>query len=138
MGIWEEEMESCCNSTSEALPEPVLDGKVSTNHKQDNLSCIIKELLDPSIGLARFKALQKYIYIGEQFYNEASQLNEKINCFETRIRRSYFHVKPLDVSQLENWHHYLDFAELHQDFDWVCFCAILVLVWNLLCSSSLI
>ncbi|URE38834.1 HAT [Musa troglodytarum] len=34
-------------------------------------------------------------------------------------RRNYFHVKPLDSGQLENWHHYLDFVETQGDFDWI-------------------
>ncbi|KAF2282812.1 hypothetical protein GH714_043103 [Hevea brasiliensis] len=116
--IWEEEMESHSNPSMTTSVEPMLDNEVSICYSQDDISCIIKDLLDPSIGSARFKALQKYISIGEQSFQKASQLNEKICYFETRIKRSYFHVKPLDVSQLENWHHYLDFAELHGDFDW--------------------
>ncbi|XP_057997116.1 pre-mRNA-processing factor 39-2 isoform X2 [Hevea brasiliensis] len=116
--IWEEEMESHSNPSMTTSVEPMLDNEVSICYSQDDISCIIKDLLDPSIGSARFKALQKYMSIGEQSFQKASQLNEKISYFETRIKRSYFHVKPLDVSQLENWHHYLDFAELHGDFDW--------------------
>ncbi|XP_043808438.1 uncharacterized protein LOC110604770 isoform X4 [Manihot esculenta] len=116
--IWEEEMESHSKSNMTTSVEPVLDNEVSICYKEDDISCIIKDLLDPSIGSARRKALQKYMSIGEHLYQQASQLNEKINHFETRIKRSYFHVKPVDISQLENWHQYLDFAESHGDFDW--------------------
>jgi pre-mRNA-processing factor 39 len=33
----------------------------------------------------------------------------KISAYEEQIRRNYFHVKPLEKSQLENWKSYLDF-----------------------------
>lgn len=116
---WKEELECQSDSTLEFESEFVLDSEVPTYYKDDDISCVIKDLLDPSIGLARSKALQKYIFIGEQIYKEACQLDEKINGFETQIRRPYFHVKPLDGIQLKNWHDYLNFAEKQEDFDWV-------------------
>ncbi|XP_050231299.1 pre-mRNA-processing factor 39-2 isoform X2 [Mercurialis annua] len=116
--IWEAEMQSCNTSSLMDLSEPILDNEASTHYNQDNIVRIIKDLLDPSIGSARSNVLQKYKSIGELFFQKASMLNEKISCFETHIKRPYFHVKPLDANQLENWHHYLDFAELNGDFDW--------------------
>ncbi|XP_012091896.2 uncharacterized protein LOC105649750 isoform X2 [Jatropha curcas] len=116
--IWKDEMESHGLLNTTISVEPMLDSEASICSNQDDISCIIKDLLDPSAGLERSKALRRYISVGEQFFHEASQLNENISCYETRIKRSYFHVKPLDVNQLENWHHYLDFAESHGDFDW--------------------
>lgn len=110
----------------ESPAEPVLDSKAPIWFKNEEISCIIKDLLDPTAGFAKSKALQKYLLMGELFYKEACQLNEKICCFEANIRRSYFHVKPLDSSQLENWHHYLDFVEMQGDFDWVWFSIILL------------
>uniref|UniRef100_A0A2P2L1A7 Pre-mRNA-processing factor 39 n=1 Tax=Rhizophora mucronata TaxID=61149 RepID=A0A2P2L1A7_RHIMU len=117
VGIWEKEIETHSSSAPEVL-EPVLESEVAACYKRENVSCIIKDLLDLSFGVAKFQALKKYKYIGEKLYQEGSELNDKINCFEAHIRRPYFHVKPLDVSQLENWHHYLDFAETHGDFVW--------------------
>ncbi|KAI9467961.1 MAG: hypothetical protein EXX96DRAFT_597540 [Benjaminiella poitrasii] len=35
--------------------------------------------------------------------------------YEAEIKRSYFHVKPLDRPQLQNWSKYLDFEESQQD-----------------------
>ncbi|KAG7963586.1 hypothetical protein I3843_09G125000 [Carya illinoinensis] len=116
---WGEKMEFPSISAGEESPaEPVLDSKAPIWFKNEEISCIIKDLLDPTAGFAKSKALQKYLLMGELFYKEACQLNEKICCFEANIRRSYFHVKPLDSSQLENWHHYLDFVEMQGDFDW--------------------
>lgn len=127
----EKEMECQSISAVEKLEaEPVLDNKVPICCKNDEISSIVKDLLDPSAGFARSKALQKYRLVGEWLYKEACQLAEKICCFEANIRRSYFHVKPLDASQMENWHRYLDFVEMQGDFDWVSFYIILVLIWT--------
>eukprot|EP00257_Ricinus_communis_P016717 XP_015574974.1 pre-mRNA-processing factor 39 isoform X2 [Ricinus communis] len=116
--VWETEMESCSNCSLTELVELMPDTEASIHYNHDDIICIIKKLLDPSIGSARSKVLQNYKAIGELFFQEASKLNEKISYFETRIKRPYFHVKPLNASQLENWNCYLNFAELHGDFDW--------------------
>ncbi|KAB1208577.1 Pre-mRNA-processing factor 39 [Morella rubra] len=119
VAFWEVEMESKSISAVEKLEaELVLDSKARRGFKNDEISRIIKDLLDLSAGSSRIKALKKYQLIGEWFYKEACQLNELISCFEANIQRSYFHVEPLEASQLENWHHYLDFVEMQGDFDW--------------------
>ncbi|KAJ0016764.1 hypothetical protein Pint_10077 [Pistacia integerrima] len=115
---WKEKFD-CRNSATELQSDLVLESGVPKYFRDDEISAVIKELLEPSVGLARSKAVQKYVLIGEHIYKEACQLDEKIHCFETRIRRPYFHVKPLDGDQLENWHDYLNFAEKQGDFDWV-------------------
>lgn len=99
--------------------EAVFDGEVPRFYGDDEISLVVKDLLDPAIGSGRSKALQRYMCIGKQLYQEACQLDEKIGTFEISISRSYFHVKALDASQLENWHRYLDFVEMQGDFDWV-------------------
>ncbi|GMN43372.1 hypothetical protein TIFTF001_012560 [Ficus carica] len=104
------------NSPSHSL----LDGEVPKSGGADEISCVVKDLFEPSLSFDKSKLLlQKYLSIGECLYQEACQLDEKIRTFETKIRRSYFHVKPLDADQLDNWHHYLDFVEKQGDFDWV-------------------
>lgn len=128
--LWEEEM-GCHGSSTMNQSEPLSNDEVRKGYRKDEISCVVKELLEPSIGLARSKALHKYLSIGESLYREACQLDEKIVTFETNIRRSYFHVKSLDVNQLENWHKYLDFVEMQGDFDWVML-LILVLQGTLL------
>ncbi|XP_073153218.1 putative serine/threonine-protein kinase [Henckelia pumila] len=42
--------------------------------------------------------------IREEIYKRAKEFNSKINGFETTIRRPYFHVRPLNVAELENLH----------------------------------
>ena len=37
--------------------------------------------------------------------------------FEEKVKRSYFHVKPLDLKQLKNWDSYLDFEIAEGDHD---------------------
>ncbi|XP_072069439.1 uncharacterized protein [Arachis hypogaea] len=86
--------------------------------KHDKIYCVIKDMMDSSAGLTRSIALKKYRIIGEQFYQRAHDLDLKISPFEANIQRNYFHVWPLDDSQLQNWHDYLDFVELQGNFDW--------------------
>ncbi|ONI10882.1 hypothetical protein PRUPE_4G074100 [Prunus persica] len=114
----EEEMKCQSSSTVDSQSETVLDSEAPTIYRDDEIALVAKDLLDPPISLERSKALQKYIYVGKQLYQEACRLDETIRTFEINIRRSYFHVKPIDVGQLENWHHYLDFVEIQGDFDW--------------------
>lgn len=118
--IWKVEIESQREGAMELQAESEEVIEVSAHYKDNEIYDIIKLLLDPSTGFVGSKALKKYLSIGEQFYREACQLDEKICCFENCIWRSYFHVKPLDKSQLENWHEYLNFVEVQGDFDWVC------------------
>ncbi|KAK2648546.1 hypothetical protein Ddye_016035 [Dipteronia dyeriana] len=61
--------------------------------------------------------LEKYISIREEMYKKAKEFDSKIIGFETAIKRPYFHVKPLSVAELENWHNYLDFIEREGDFN---------------------
>ncbi|PRQ29351.1 putative tetratricopeptide-like helical domain-containing protein [Rosa chinensis] len=116
--LFEEEMKSQSNSTVDLQSEALFDGEVPRFFGDDEISLVVKDLLDPAIGSGRSKALQRYICIGKQLYHEACQLDEKIGTFEINIRRSYFHVKELDAGQLENWHRYLDYVEMQGDFDW--------------------
>ncbi|KAG2261864.1 hypothetical protein Bca52824_068943 [Brassica carinata] len=98
--------------------DPMEDDLVPTRHSNEEISVVIRDLMGPSSSLAVAKALHAYLSIGEQFYQDSQELKEKISCFETQIRRPYFHVKPLDTNQLDNWHKYLSFAETYGDFDW--------------------
>ncbi|XP_074307984.1 uncharacterized protein LOC141642899 isoform X3 [Silene latifolia] len=114
VSIWEEEtglqegshtgLQSQCESDDETM----MSGNAEISHVTSNL-------LDPS---TRIEALQKYKLIGERYYRKACDLDAKLRKFEQNIHRPYFHVKPLDDSQLENWHQYLDLVEMEGDFDW--------------------
>ncbi|XP_057480000.1 pre-mRNA-processing factor 39-1-like isoform X2 [Actinidia eriantha] len=70
-----------------------------------------------SAGLTEAEELVKYIAIREEMYKKAKEFDSKIIGFETAIRRPYFHVRPLNVAELENWHNYLDFIEGGDDFN---------------------
>ncbi|KAG2719340.1 hypothetical protein I3760_03G262100 [Carya illinoinensis] len=70
-----------------------------------------------SAGLTEAEELQKYIAVREEMYKKAKEFDSKIIGFETAIRRPYFHVRPLNVAELENWHSYLDFMEKEGDFN---------------------
>ena len=70
-----------------------------------------------SAGLTDAEELEKYIAIREEMYKKAKDFDSKIIGFETAIRRPYFHVRPLNVAELENWHNYLDFIERGDDFN---------------------
>lgn len=59
----------------------------------------------------------RYISIREEMYKKAKEYESKIISFELAIRRPYFHVKPLDKPELENWHNYLDFIEAEDDIN---------------------
>ncbi|CAN8295709.1 unnamed protein product [Cochlearia groenlandica] len=61
--------------------------------------------------------LKKYIGTREAMYAKAKEFESKIIGFEMAIRRPYFHVRPLNVAELENWHNYLDFIEGDGDFN---------------------
>lgn len=73
-----------------------------------------------SAGLTEAEQLEKYIAIREELYKKAKEFESKIIGFETAIRRPYFHIRPLDDPELENWHNYLDFIEKEQDISKVC------------------
>lgn len=118
VAIWEEEMKSQ-NSAEEPKLEVDLNNELQASNNDKEICEVIRKLLDSSDGQTRSRELQKYKAIGEQLYKSSCLLDEKILCFESNIRRSYFHVKPLETAQLENWHKYLDFAEEQKDFDWV-------------------
>lgn len=78
-----------------------------------------------SASLKDAEELEKYIAVREELYREAKEFDSKIIGFETAIRRPYFHVRPLNVAELENWHSYLDFIEglgdLNKVFHIFCF-----------------
>ncbi|XP_061362573.1 pre-mRNA-processing factor 39-2 isoform X2 [Gastrolobium bilobum] len=120
LSFLEEGMGSLDNSPKELQSEPCFDGEMPMTMccEDDKIDCIIKDMMDSSVGLTSSIALKKYKIIGEQLYHNACELYSKISSFEANIQRYYFHVRPLDANQLQNWHDYLDFIELQKDFDW--------------------
>ncbi|XVE77979.1 hypothetical protein DITRI_Ditri13aG0107400 [Diplodiscus trichospermus] len=70
-----------------------------------------------SAGSTEAEELEKYVAIREELYKKAKEFDSKILGFESAIRRPYFHVRHLNVAELENWHNYLDFIEREGDFN---------------------
>lgn len=94
----------------------VLDGEAHPND--------VEKTAEPEVSSsteAEDKA--KYVSIREELYRKAKEYESKIINFEQAIRRPYFHVKPLDKPELENWHSYLDFIEREEDINKVCYCS---------------
>ncbi|KAF8392134.1 hypothetical protein HHK36_022476 [Tetracentron sinense] len=83
-----------------------------------------ESLKSASAGLTEAEELEKYITIREEMYKKSKEFDSKIIGFETAIRRPYFHVRPLNGAELENWHNYLDFIERGDDFNKVCKCIL--------------
>nr|UWV21202.1 hypothetical protein [Noronhia emarginata] len=90
----------------------------ASKKNKNEISLVVKDLLDSSDRPIQSKALDRYKSIGNQFYQEACLLDEEIKTFESNIRRRYFQVTPLDDDELTNWHRYLDFIEKQEDLDW--------------------
>nr|GLL45920.1 uncharacterized protein LOC109184621 isoform X3 [Ipomoea trifida] len=114
--ILEEEIRSLNNGNLEVQAEELYNGASALSDKE--ISQVVNDLWDPCDISVRCKALHRYKFIGDQLYQKACQLDEKIKSFESNIQRRYFHITPIDDDQLNNWHRYLDFIEKQEDFDW--------------------
>ncbi|KAM0906148.1 hypothetical protein ACQ4PT_017082 [Festuca glaucescens] len=90
---------------------------MEAEESEGDISTKIAGLFDQG-GHLKPEALKQYLFAGDRLYRMSSKLNEEICGFEASIRRPFFHVKPLDDDQLENWNRYLDFVEKNGDFDW--------------------
>ncbi|CAJ1899427.1 unnamed protein product [Sphenostylis stenocarpa] len=102
-----EEAAAVASVTSEASGQ-VIEGEVHPDGAEQSPKSV-------SAGLTEEEELEKYIAIREEMYKKAKEFDSKIIGFETAIRRPYFHVRPLNVGELENWHNYLDFIEREGD-----------------------
>ena len=95
------------------------DGETMKNFEISDILSVIQGCTDADSHKMDIDMIKKYLWTGEQLYRRSCEIEKKIICYENNITRHYFHVKPLDDSQLENWHQYLDFVETQGDFDWV-------------------
>ncbi|KAL1188850.1 Pre-mRNA-processing factor 39-1 [Cardamine amara subsp. amara] len=91
-------------------------GKADEGQSQADGSTEQSPKLD-SAGSTDPEELKKYVGIREAMYIKAKEFESKIIGFEMAIRRPYFHVRPLNNAELENWHNYLDFIERDGDFN---------------------
>lgn len=53
-------------------------------------------------------------------YANTQEGTNKRWVYESEIKRPYFHVKPLDRPQLQNWSKYLDFEEAQNNVQRIC------------------
>ncbi|KAF8086702.1 hypothetical protein N665_0615s0049 [Sinapis alba] len=102
------------SDASESAPSES-DGKADEGKSQADGTSEPSKL--ESAGSTDPEELKKYIGIREAMYIKAKEFESKIIGFEMAIRRPYFHVRPLNVAELENWHNYLDFIESDGDFN---------------------
>ncbi|CAH2038975.1 unnamed protein product [Thlaspi arvense] len=106
---------AAASDASESVPSES-DGKADEGKSQADGSSEPSLKLE-STGLTDPEELKKYIGIREAMYIKAKEFESKIIGFEMAIRRPYFHVRPLNVAELENWHNFLDFIEKDGDFN---------------------
>ncbi|GJZ17454.1 pre-mRNA-processing factor 39-like protein isoform X1 [Tanacetum coccineum] len=104
-----EEVSAAANAKGEVNNEET-EGEVNPNAMEQSSKPV-------TAGLTEAEELESYIAIREELYKKAKEFDSKIIDFETAIRRPYFHVRPLNVAELENWHNYLDFIEGGGDFN---------------------
>ncbi|CAG7900288.1 unnamed protein product [Brassica rapa] len=102
------------SDASETAPSES-DGKADEGKSQADGTSEPSKL--ESAGSTDPEELKKYIGIREALYIKAKEFESKIIGFEMAIRRPYFHIRPLNVAELENWHNYLDFIESDGDFN---------------------
>ncbi|XP_020681278.1 uncharacterized protein LOC110098711 isoform X2 [Dendrobium catenatum] len=115
VALLEEQMgsQNAISTPPEAVPDCEMTHVKGCGYSEisDAVDLLSQCLADP-------EDLKKYLSIGELLHHKSSQLDKSISCFEAHIQRQYFHVKPLDEFQLENWHEYLTFVEEQGNFDW--------------------
>lgn len=107
--------EAAAATTTAAVPNS--DTDVEGSEKEVNPDVMEESSKPVNSGLTEAEDLEKYIAIREEIYRKAKEFDSKIIGFETAIRRPYFHVRPLNDAELENWHHYLDFTEREGDIN---------------------
>jgi len=96
---------------------PSSDADAPGTEKEIHTDAMEESSKPGSTGLTEPEELEKYIASREEMYKKAREFDSKISGFETAIRRPYFHVRPLNDAELENWHNYLDFMERDGDFN---------------------
>ncbi|XP_013666401.2 pre-mRNA-processing factor 39-2 isoform X2 [Brassica napus] len=106
---------AAASDASKAAPSES-DGKADEEKSQADGSSEQSPKLETA-GSTDPEELKKYIAIREAMYIKAKEFESKIIGFEMAIRRPYFHVRPLNAAELENWHNYLDFIEKDGDFN---------------------
>ncbi|XP_065875544.1 pre-mRNA-processing factor 39-1 [Euphorbia lathyris] len=103
-------------SSEEAAPAPREEGD-QANEGEVHPDAADEASKSVSAGLTEAEELEKYIAVREEMYKKAKEFDSKISDYENAIRRPYFHMRPLNIVELENWHNYLDFIERENDLN---------------------
>lgn len=112
-----EEVDAAAAAVAVAVAPSETGAEVKVNEEEVQPDAAEQTSKPVSAGLTEAEELEKYIAVREEMYKKDKEFDSKIIGFETAIRRPYFHVKPLSVAELENWHNYLDFIERDGDFN---------------------
>ncbi|KAJ7345350.1 hypothetical protein JRQ81_001300 [Phrynocephalus forsythii] len=76
----------------------------------DDLPSGTEEITDPAKLITEIENMRhRIIEIHQDMFNHNEHEVSKRWTFEEAIKRPYFHVKPLEKTQLKNWKEYLDF-----------------------------
>ncbi|CAA0833407.1 Tetratricopeptide repeat (TPR)-like superfamily protein [Striga hermonthica] len=102
-------------TSDEAAALAVAESEAVAQENEGDVPSSASKTMNASLKEA--EELEKYISVREEIYKKAKDFDSKIIGFETAIRRPYFHVRPLNVAELENWHNYLDFIESGDDLN---------------------
>ncbi|XP_015282140.1 PREDICTED: pre-mRNA-processing factor 39 [Gekko japonicus] len=93
------ELASSANSHSGEDPPP-----------GDDLPSGTEDITDPAKLITEIENMRhRIIEIHQEMFNHNEHEVSKRWTFEEGIKRPYFHVKPLEKTQLKNWKEYLDF-----------------------------
>ncbi|KAG8126724.1 putative Pre-mRNA-processing factor 39 protein, partial [Naja naja] len=77
---------------------------------EDNQPSGIEDITDPAKLITEIENMRhRIIEIHQEIFNHNEHEVSKRWTFEEGIKRPYFHVKPLEKTQLKNWKEYLDF-----------------------------
>nr|XP_060643990.1 pre-mRNA-processing factor 39 [Anolis sagrei ordinatus] len=76
----------------------------------DDFPCGTEDITDPAKLITEIENMRhRIIEIHQEMFNHNEHEVSKRWTFEEGIKRPYFHVKPLEKTQLKNWKEYLDF-----------------------------
>ncbi|XP_063079007.1 pre-mRNA-processing factor 39 [Engraulis encrasicolus] len=86
------------------------DGEEAGSPPGEELPPGTEDLADPAKRVTEIENMRhKVIEARQEIFNHNEHEVSKRWAFEEGIKRPYFHVKPLEKSQLSNWREYLDF-----------------------------
>ncbi|KAL3154174.1 hypothetical protein ABBQ32_013692 [Trebouxia sp. C0010 RCD-2024] len=108
---------------SEAMPAPAADATATASDAggqatdgqpaETAASAAAPVASEEAIAEAQIKAA--WLASVDEVWRSTKEEWQRRKPFEDAIKRPYFHVKPLDLAQLQNWSRYLDYIEEKKD-----------------------